>query len=65
MRAALLSVPGVRTAEVSFSDQEAVVEYDRSQASVPDLVAAIEGLGFQAWDSSTEKPARDGPGDGP
>jgi copper chaperone CopZ len=55
VRDALLSVPGVRNVEVSFHDQEATLEYDPGQASLKDLVAVVESLGFQAWDTATER----------
>ena len=41
MRSALLSVKGVTSARVSFAEHEAVVNYDPSQSSVADLIAAV------------------------
>jgi copper chaperone CopZ len=41
VRSALLSVKGVTRARVSFQEHEAVVNYDPSQCSVDDLVAAV------------------------
>ncbi|GAB4822450.1 hypothetical protein N2152v2_009496 [Parachlorella kessleri] len=46
--AALLRVPGVRSASVSVVLKEARVEYDPVLASEADLVAAVEGAGFDA-----------------
>jgi copper chaperone CopZ len=61
VRDALLSVPGVRNVEVSFHDQEATVDYDPAEATLAGMIAAIEGLGFQAWDTATEKRALPAP----
>lgn len=55
MRDVLLSVPGVHDVEVSFADQEAKVELDSERATIADLVAALEGAGYRAWDTATEK----------
>ena len=41
MRSALAAVKGVSQASVSFERHEANVEYDPSQCSVADLVAAV------------------------
>ena len=48
MRSALLAVKGVTRATVAFEKQEAVVTYDPHEATVDDLIAAVnqaEGLG--------------------
>ena len=58
MRGVLLSVPGVRNVEASFPDQEATVDLDPAQASLAELVAALEAAGYQAWDTATEKTSR-------
>lgn len=55
MRAALQSVPGVRVIDVKFSEQLAIVRYDESAATVADMVAALEALGYRAWDAATER----------
>lgn len=41
MRSALVAVKGVSQATVSFERHEADVEYDATQCSVADLVAAV------------------------
>jgi copper chaperone CopZ len=41
VRSALLSVKGVTRAKVSLEDQEAIVTYDPAQATVEDLIAAV------------------------
>ena len=42
MRSALAAVNGVSRVTVTFEGHEGRVEYDPSQSSVPDLVAAVE-----------------------
>jgi copper chaperone CopZ len=44
VREALLSVKGVARAEVTFEGHEAVVTYDPSQATVDDLIRAVDGI---------------------
>ena len=44
VREALLSVKGVSRADVSFERHEAVVTYDPGQASVDDLIRAVDGI---------------------
>jgi copper chaperone CopZ len=46
VRAALQSVPGVRTVEVNFDAKEAYVSFDASQATLEAMVAALDGAGF-------------------
>lgn len=41
VRAALLSVKGVKSAEVTLEQHQAVVTYDANQASVDDLIQAV------------------------
>ena len=54
MRAALLSVPGVRTVDVNFEQENARVEYDPERASLDDMVQALDAVGYQAWDTASE-----------
>lgn len=42
MRSALQSVDGVKKAEVSLSDEEAVVTYDPEKVQVEDLIKAVK-----------------------
>ena len=47
MRSALLAVKGVKRATLTFEEGEAVVTYDPREATVEDLIAAVnkaEGL---------------------
>ncbi len=44
MREALLSVKGVTRADVTFVRHEAVVTYSPSQATVDDLVRAVDAI---------------------
>ena len=44
MRSALAGVNGVIRAEVSFERREAVVDYDATQCSVADLIAAVAAV---------------------
>lgn len=48
VRAALLAVPGVVSAEVSLADGLAQVEYDRSACAPEALVTAIQSRQFGA-----------------
>ena len=42
----LANAPGVERAHVNLATATATVEYDPRQAAMPDLVSAIEGLGY-------------------
>lgn len=46
IKAALLKVPGVKRATVSYQRREAVVVFDDSQASVADLKQATSDAGY-------------------
>ena len=43
----LAATPGVSKAQVSLEQASAAVEFDPGRTKVPDLVAAIEQLGYQ------------------
>ncbi len=43
----LASTPGVSRAQVSLEQGTATVEFDPARTKVPDLVTAIEQLGYQ------------------
>jgi copper chaperone CopZ len=49
---ALQSVPGVENARVHFNTGRIEVEHDPAQASVPQLVAAVRGAGYEAQPSA-------------
>lgn len=44
---ALLKIDGVRCAEVNLEKNYALVEYDDSRASVAEMSAAIDEMGFK------------------
>ena len=46
--AALLKVPGVTKAKVSYPKQSAFVEYDPARVNIGKLVAALQAVGFPA-----------------
>ncbi len=48
MRAALEGLKGVKKADVSFNEKQAVVTYDPSQISVAKMIHAVDQAGFQA-----------------
>ena len=48
IKAMLKRTPGVITAEVSYEQREAVVEYDPSRTSPAKIVEAINNLGYKA-----------------
>ena len=58
MRSALLSVKGVTRAKVTLEQHEAVVTYDPAQATIEDLVAAVNGAdgGPFAYTATLKKP---------
>lgn len=45
---ALKALPGIREAGVNFATREASVAFDPAQASAPQMIRAIEKLGYQA-----------------
>jgi copper chaperone CopZ len=49
---ALQSVPGVENARVHFNTGRIEVEHDPAQASVPQLVEAVRGAGYEAQPSA-------------
>jgi copper chaperone CopZ len=48
-------VPGVRSATVSFADEQVVVEYDPAHTSIDTLVETVKALGYQSWNTTEEK----------
>jgi len=61
VRSALLAVKGVSRAQVKLDPPEAVVTYDTAQASVKDLINAVnsaEGPSGPRQYSAKEKPAK-------
>lgn len=59
MRSALLSVKGVTRAKVTLEHQEALVTYDPAQATIDELIAAVNGAdgGPFAYTATLKKPA--------
>lgn len=49
IKAALLKVPGVSSAKVSYKKREAIVEYDDSKADVPALKKATTDAGYPSF----------------
>jgi copper chaperone CopZ len=47
----LSQIPGVHEAEVDFNSGQASVLFDRTQASVPQLLEAIHEVGYQATEA--------------
>ncbi|MBI3963008.1 MAG: heavy-metal-associated domain-containing protein [Deinococcus sp.] len=45
---ALKKIAGVRRAQVSLGQSQALIEFDPARASVAQLVAAVEAAGYQA-----------------
>ena len=61
MRSALLAVKGVSRAQVTLKPAEAVVTYDTAQASIKDLISAVnaaEGPNGPRQYTAKEKPAK-------
>ena len=58
MRSALLSVKGVTRAKVTLEQHEAVVTYDPAQATIEDLIAAVNGAdgGPFSYTATLKKP---------
>lgn len=48
VRRVLTRLDGVRSAEVSYENQRAVVTYDASKVTIEQMIAAIETLGYKA-----------------
>lgn len=48
MRRALEGLKGVKKAEVSFAEKQAIVAYDPEKVSVDDMIQAVKRAGFQA-----------------
>ena len=59
MRSALLSVKGVTRAKVTLEHQEALVTYDPAQATIEELIAAVNSAdgGPFAYTATLKKPA--------
>ena len=49
---ALQNVPGVENATVHFNTGRIEVEHDPAQATVPQLVTAVRGAGYEAQPSA-------------
>jgi copper chaperone CopZ len=45
---ALVGLPGVKRAEVSFTTKQAVVTYDAAKVQVEQMMAAVTRVGFSA-----------------
>lgn len=58
MRSALLSVKGVTRAKVTREQHEALVTYDPTQATIEDLIAAVNSAdgGPFAYTATLKKP---------
>ena len=58
MRSALLSVKGVTRAKVSLENQEALVTFDPAQATIEDLIAAVNSAdgGPFSYTATLKKP---------
>jgi len=58
VRSALLSVKGVTRAKVTLEQHEAVVTYDPAQATIEDLIAAVNGAdgGPFSYPATLKKP---------
>jgi len=48
VRRALEGLNGVKKAEVSFSEKEAIVYFDEGEATVDEMVRAVKRVGFRA-----------------
>ncbi len=48
MGRALEGLDGVKKAEVSFSEKEAVVYYEEGKTNVDEMIRAVERVGFRA-----------------
>jgi copper chaperone CopZ len=59
VRSALLSVKGVTRAKVTFETQEALVTYNPAQATIEDLIKAVNSAdgGPFAYTATLKKPA--------
>ena len=49
MGRALEGLDGVKKAEVSFSEKEAVVYYEEGKTNVDEMVGAVKRAGFRAF----------------
>ncbi|MFQ6093800.1 MAG: heavy-metal-associated domain-containing protein [bacterium] len=56
VKSALESVPGVKTADVSLSDETAVVEFEKGRATPDQLTEAVKKIGFKASVAETAEP---------
>lgn len=59
VRSALLSVKGVTRAKVTLEDQEAVVTYNPAEATIEDLIKAVNSAdgGPFSYTATLKKPA--------
>jgi copper chaperone CopZ len=48
VKKALEGLKGVSRADVSLREKEAVVTFDPAQVTVPQMIAAVDRLGFRA-----------------
>ena len=46
MQQALEGLPGVKHAEVSFAQQQAIVQYEMGKVDAAQMIAAIQRIGF-------------------
>ena len=53
MRRALEGLNGVKKAEVSFSEKEAIVYFEEGKVTVNEMVGAVGKVGFGATDKSS------------
>ncbi len=53
MRRALEGLEGVKKAEVSFSEKEAIVYFEEGESAVDEMVRAVSKVGFRATDKSS------------
>lgn len=51
IRVALMKVPGVKKAVVSYERREARVTFDDSKATVADLTRATDGVGYPSFEA--------------
>ena len=53
MGRALEGLNGVKKAEVSFSEKEAIVYFEEGKATVDEMVRAVRKVGFRATEKSS------------
>jgi copper chaperone CopZ len=55
VRRALEGLKGVKKAEVSFSDKEAIVYFEEGKVTLEEMVEAVRAVGFRAAQNSSPK----------